>query len=619
MKDELIIANCSGFYGDRLSAAKEMVEGGKIDILTGDYLAELTMALLFRMRSKDPDKGYASTFLSQMEQVMGICLDKGIKIVANAGGLNPAGLAKELKILSQTLGLNPTIAYIQGDDLMPTLAELQASGEKFVHLDKNIDLKSSGLKPLTANAYLGGFGITKALQQGADIVVGGRIADAALVSGPAAWKFNWKETDYDKLAGAYAAGHIIECGTQATGGNYSFMDEVPSYEKMGFPIAKIHEDGSFVITKHEGTGGLVSKGTVTAQLLYEIREPVYLTPDVRARFDTMKIEDLGNDCVKVSGVKGEPTTGTTKVCINTLYGFKNSMTVILTGLDIEKKAKVVEDIVFGLMGGKEQFAKIDVQLTKSYNPDPVINDEAFSYLRISVMDRDSTKVGKLFSSAMVEAALSTIPGFTLSGPPSKETPAILHWPTLISLKNIRQQVVINGAVIDVENKVQHIKINNEIRNLQTQDSHSEENKIFHSVYEYPGDAVSSGHTAKKPLPLENGSYAGPFIKIAFGRLFATRSGDKGGNANLGVWAKDMDRFNFLNHFLTTEKLKELLPDMAGFDIERYVLPNLFALNFYIKGVLEDGVAASLRSDPQAKTLGEYLRAKIIEIPISLQP
>ncbi len=581
MNDKLIIANCSGFYGDRLSAATEMVQGGKIDVLTGDYLAELTMALLFRMRANDPDKGYVSTFLIQMEEVMGTCLDKGVKIVANAGGLNPAGLAKDLKELSKKLGLNPSIAYIQGDDLMPNLLELQKSGECFKHLDKNIDLIESGLKPLTANAYLGGFGITKALELGADIVVGGRIADAALVSGPAAWKFNWKENDFDKLAGAYAAGHIIECGTQTSGGNYSFMDEVPSFKNMGFPIAEIDKDGSFVITKHEGTGGLISKGTVTAQLLYEIREPTYLTPDVKVRFDTLNIKDLGNDRVKVFGVKGEPPTQTTKVCINTLYGFKNSMTVILTGLDITKKAKIVEDIVFNIVGGKEQFTKTDVILTKSKNLNPVTNDDAFSYLRISVMDNNKQKVGKLFPSALIEAALSTIPGFTLSRPPSKEVPAILHWPTLVSLKNLNHRAVVNDEAYKIETQ------------------------SFRQVIEHEFQNIAPTNSIDKKAVLK---------KIAFGRLFATRSGDKGGNANLGVWAKDEKGFTFLNEFLTISKLKELLPDMSEFKVERYVLQNLFALNFYIKGVLEDGVAASLRSDPQAKTLGEYLRVKTIEIP-----
>ncbi len=586
--DKLIIANCSGFYGDRFSAAKEMVQGETINVLTGDYLAELTMALLFRMKLKDPEKGYVSSFLLQMEDIMGTCLDKDIKIVANAGGLNPAGLARDLKKLSKTLGLNPTIAHIEGDNLISELSELQKSGENFRHLDKNIDLKTSGLQPVTANAYLGSFGIAKALEQGADIVVGGRIADAALVAGPAVWKFKWKEKNFDQLAGAYAAGHIIECGTQATGGNYPFMDEVSSYENMGFPIVEIKRDGSFIITKQEGTGGLVSKGTVTAQLLYEIRGPVYLTPDVKVRFDTLEIKDLGNDRVKVIGVKGEPPSQTTKVCINTLFGFKNSMTVILTGLDIAKKAKIVENIVFGSVGGKYQFAKTDISLIKSNNLNPITNEEAFSYLRISVMDMDKVKVGKLFSSAIIEAALSTIPGFTLTRPPSKEVPAIFHWPTLISLKNIKHRVFINGEIHKIEMQISNSKT----------------------------DSLKNIHPK---IHLNKTFYSKTFVKIPFGRLFGARSGDKGGNANLGVWAKDEKGFAFLNEYLTISRLKKLLPDISKFKIERYVLTNLLALNFYIVGVLKDGVAASLRIDPQAKTLGEYLRIKIIEIPVCLTP
>ncbi|MCP4020774.1 MAG: DUF1446 domain-containing protein [Desulfobacteraceae bacterium] len=587
MEEKLIVANCSGFFGDRLSAARELVEGGPIDVLTGDYLAELTMALLFRMKLKDPDKGYASTFLAQMEQIMGTCLDKGIKIVSNAGGLNPKGLAKGLSELAKILGLDPKIAYIEGDDLMPRLSDLQEAGQAFSHLDKDTPLKDSGLAPLTANAYLGGQGITKALQMGADIVVGGRIADAALVSGPAAWKFDWQKDDYDALAGAYAAGHIIECGTQATGGNYSFMDEIPSYKNMGFPIAQIFANGDFIITKHEGTGGLVSKGTVTAQLMYEIRQPYYLTPDVTVRFDTLDMEQIATDRVKVTNVKGEPPNGKTKVCINTLFGFKNSMTVVLTGLDIEEKAKIVEEVVFDLVGGKDQFDRVDVSLVKSGHPDPVLNDEAFSYLRISVMDKDQKKVGKRFSAAIVEAALSSIPGFTLTAPPSREMPAILHWPCLITLDQIKQQVVMDGEMID----------------LAFDNSDNKEPCFTNAKKD---DAPGTG------IPVD-----GPKKEIPFGRLFATRSGDKGGNANLGVWAKTREGFDYLDRFLTIEQLKELLPDMAEFEIERYRLPNLYAINFYIKGVLEDGVAASLRSDPQAKTLGEYLRAKVIMVPENL--
>ncbi len=581
--DKLIIANCSGFYGDRLSAAEEMVNGGPIDILTGDYLAELTMAILFQKKLKSPEAGYVPTFLKQMQTIMGTCLDKGIKVVTNAGGLNPAGMAQALKEMAAGLDLSPQIAYLTGDDLMPRMAELQEAGEAFNHLDKNISLADAGALAITANAYLGGWGIAQALALGADIVVCGRVADAALVAGPSAWHFGWEQTDWDKLAGAYAAGHIIECGAQATGGNYSFIHEVPSYRNVGFPLAEIYADGSFVITKHPDTGGLVSVGTVTAQLLYEIAAPTYLTPDVAVRFDTLVLKQEGPDRVLGSGTKGEPPTDTAKVCINTLGGHKNSMTIILTGLDIEKKAKIVEETLFESLGGHDQFQTVNVQLVRSDKTDPPGNDEAFAMLRITVMDPDARKAGKLFSSRVVEMALANIPGFTLTAPPGNGTPTVVHWPTLVSTDQLTQE----------------LHIDDETTALSPASGPHDPVVVTTPDIDIP--AIPEGPTVQAPL----------------GRAFATRAGDKGGNANLGIWAQTPEAFAFLDRFMTTDKLRDLLPDCAPFNIDRYTLPNLLAVNFYIRGLLGEGAAASVRSDPQAKTLGEYLRAKIIEMPASI--
>jgi hypothetical protein len=587
MSDTLIIGNCSGFLGDRFSAAREMVEGGPIHVLTGDYLAELTMALLFRMKLKSPDQGYAVPFLKQMEAIMGPCLDRGIKVVANAGGLNPLGLVAALETIARQLGLHPAVAAVTGDDLLARLPDLLAGGEAFTHLDSGMNLAEAAGSPITANAYLGGWGIAKALEKGADIVVGGRIADAALVAGPCAWKFNWQPTDWNRLAGAYAAGHVIECGTQATGGNYAFMDEIPSYRNIGFPIAEMHSDGSFVITKHPGTGGRVSTGTVTAQLLYEIESPAYKTPDVTVRFDTLTLTDEGENRVRVTGIRGEPATGKSKVCINTLWGHKNTMTVVLTGLDIEKKAAIVEETLFQNLGGRENFAETHVQLIRSDRENPDHNDLAFAHLRITVMDPDPKKAGRLFSSKVVELALASIPGFTLTGPPSQGDPAIRHWPALVSSDLIRQQIHIKGQILEVDPA--------------------------------PAGAPSADDPGQPPAG--SGDVAGfeteEMRTVHFGRLFATRSGDKGGNANLGVWARDAKAHTFLSGFLTCDRLKTLLPDLASYAIQRYELPNLLAVNFYIRGLLGHGVAASVRSDPQAKTLGEYLRAKMIEAPVSL--
>jgi hypothetical protein len=582
--EKLIIANCSGFLGDRFSAAREMVEGGPIDVLTGDYLAELTMAILFRQKLKDASLGYARSFLRQMEDVMGLCLDRNIKVVSNAGGLNPKGLADALQAVAAKLGLAPTIAYIEGDDLLPRLGDLQARGEIFRHLDKGLSLQDAKAQPISANAYIGGWAVAEALGRGADIVVAGRLADAALVTGPAAWRFGWQRDDWDCLAGAAVAGHIIECGGQATGGNYPFIEEVPSFRGVGFPLAEIHPDGSSVITKHPGTGGLVSTGTVTAQLLYEIQAPHYLTPDVTARFDTIHLTQEGPDRVKVSGVKGAPPPTTTKVCLNNLWGYRNAMTLILTGLDIEQKARILEETVVESLGGRDQYAVFDVQLVRSDQAEPGTNDESFAYLRFGVIDPDPKKVAR-FSSAIVELALVSIPGFTATAPPAKGTPAIQHWPTLVANHHVRPQVVVGEERITVEPQ----------RGADMTPCPS-----VPSVDDQP----SARTEVMVPLP--------------FGRLFGTRSGDKGGNANLGVWARSSEAYDYLRKFLSVERLKTLLPDLAPFEIERYELPHLRALNFYIKGILGEGVAASLRSDPQAKTLGEYLRVKTITVPVGLQ-
>jgi hypothetical protein len=582
-KPVLRIANCSGFYGDRLAAAREMVEGGPIDFLTGDYLAELTLLILWKMQQNDRSGGYALTFVRQMEQVLGTCLDRGIKVVSNAGGLNPASLAARMRELADGLGLQANIAHIEGDDVLARLPELQARGERIAHVDTGRTLAESGVEPVAANAYLGAWGIVEALDTGADVVICPRVTDASLVVGPAAWHFGWGKDDWDRLASGVVAGHILECGAQATGGNFSFFQEVPGLEHPGFPIAEMHEDGSFVVTKHENTGGLVSVGTVTAQLLYEIGSERYINPDVVARFDTIRLEQEGPDRVAVSGVRGEPAPRTAKVCINYLGGFRNTMTFVLTGLDIEAKAKLAEDTLFAALGGKESFGEVDVQLIRSDKEDPPSNEQASAFLRVTVKDKDARKVGRAFSSAVVEMALASYPGFTMTSGPSEESSYGVYWPALVPADAIEQVVVAHdGARIGVPPV-------------------SVEGAVEIPQAAAPGAEVVDDPTRRVPL----------------GTVFGARSGDKGGNANLGVWARSDRGYAWLAHYLTAERLKELLPEARGLEVQRYELPNLKALNFVITGLLGEGVASSTRPDPQAKSLGEYLRAKLVDLPVSL--
>ena len=459
------IANCSGFLGDRQAAAREMVDGGPIDVLTGDWLAELTMLILFRQKLKR-GHGYATPFLAQMEQVLGPCLDRGIRVVSNAGGLDPAVLGAELAALAERLGLAARIGVVTGDDLMPRLAELRDAGEPFDNLDTGESLTDLDVQPVTANAYLGGEPIARALASGADIVVTGRVTDAALVIGPAAWRHGWDfeaaragdQSQLDALAGALIAGHVVECGAQATGGNYAFFRDVPGLEHPGLPIAEVAADGSSVITKHEGTGGMVTIGTVTAQLLYEVGGPRYANPDVTARFDTVRLEQQGRDRVRIRGTVGEAPPDRLKVAMNYLGGHRNSMTLVLTGLDVTAKADLALRTVTGVtladvgrlgpralaMTSFLDVEELDVALVDSAVPDPVLPEQAQSFLRITVRDRDADKVGKAFTAPIIEATLSSYPGMFPTTPPGPGTPYGVYWPTTIARDLVRPTVEVTA-------------------------------------------------------------------------------------------------------------------------------------------------------------------------------
>jgi hypothetical protein len=574
----LRIANCSGFFGDRLAAAREMVDGGPIDVLTGDYLAELTMAILWRSRTKDPEAGYASTFLTQMEEVLATCLQRGIRVVSNAGGLQPRALAKRLEIMAATQGLAPVMGVVDGDDVLDRLEAFQQEGHDLAHMDTGLTLAEARVQPVTANAYLGGWGIARALELGCDVVVTGRVTDAALVIGPSAAHFGWDRHDWDRLAAALVAGHIIECGAQTTGGNYSFFQEVPGLDHVGFPLVEMYEDGTFVVTKHPGTGGLVSVGTVTAQLLYEIEGVRYRNPDVTARFDTIRLVQDGPDRVAVTGIEGEPPPPTTKLALNHLGGFKNSMTFVLTGLDVEEKAKAVEVALWAGLGGRQRFADTAVELIRSDRVDPDSNEQAMATLRVTVKDPDPRTVGRAFSRAAVELALAHYPGFFVTTPPGDASPYAVYWPALVPAELVEHRVTVG--------------------------THTE---LIPPVIE---SSVEMEIPEPEQVPLAGGE----MVDVALGRLIGARSGDKGGNANVGVWIESDEGFSWLAGFLDVERFKSLLPETRRLPVDRYVFPNLRALNFVVRGLLGEGVSSSTRMDPQAKSLGEYLRAKLVQAP-----
>ncbi|MFF8913676.1 acyclic terpene utilization AtuA family protein [Streptomyces sp. NPDC015032] len=559
MTGPLRIGNASGFYGDRFDAVREMLTGGPLDVLTGDYLAELTMLILGRSRIEDPARGYATTFLRQLEEGLGLAHERGVKIVTNAGGLNPAGLADAVRELARKVGVPVRVAHVEGDGLPVPEGYL------------------------TANAYLGGAGIAACLTGGADVVVTGRVTDAALVTGPAAARFGWGPGDHDALAGAVVAGHVLECGTQATGGNYAFF-RGHDLRRPGFPVAEIHADGSSVITKHDGTGGVVDVGTVTAQLLYETGGARYAGPDVTARLDTVRLVQEGPDRVRMSGVRGEAPPATLKVGLNRLGGWRNEVVFVLTGLDIEAKAALVQDqFEDALIRSGSRPGQVSWELARTDRADAGTEETASALLRLVVRDQDPKAVGRAVSGAAVELALGSYPGFHVTAPPGKGAPYGVFEATYVPA-----------------GEVPHVAVLPDGRRVRQ---------------EPPARTRPLQEVEQPPLPAP--LPAGPTRTAPLGRVAGARSGDKGGDANVGVWAVGDDAWRWLAHELTVERFGELLPECAGLTVVRHVLPNLRALNFVVHGLLGEGVAARHRFDPQAKAVGEWLRSRHLPIPVAL--
>ncbi len=562
------IGNCSGFYGDRFSAMAEMLDGGPLDYLTGDYLAELTMLILGRDRQKDPSLGYARTFLRQLAGSLATARRRGVRIVTNAGGLNPAGLAHAIRALAAEQGADIKVAHVHGDDLTGRAADHGWTGA------------------LTANAYLGAFGIADALTAGADIVVTGRVTDAALTLGPAIAEFGWGRTDFDLLAAGVVAGHVLECGTQATGGNFSGFTTIDTTRPLGFPLAELSADGTAVITKHPGTGGAVTVDTVTAQLVYEVGGPHYANPDVTTRLDTIALHQSGPDRVTITSVRGIAPPPAAKIALTGVGGWRNSVEFVLTGPDIEDKADWVRGQMTEALSARPP-AQLVWDLARTDHLDPTSQAAASAVLRCHVKDPDPSVAGRAFSSAAVELALASYPGFHVTAPPGAGTPFGIYRAGFLPQELVPHVVTRpDGTSVDI---------------------------------------APPPVTADPPVETAPPMRAAHFTRTTeeqLGRLVFARSGDKGGTANVGVWIpaghpRRAEAYAWLRGLLTSGAVARLLPETAGHPIEVHALPNLSAVNIVVDGLLGDGVAASTRFDPQAKAVGEWLRARVVTMPEEL--
>jgi hypothetical protein len=497
--------------------------------------------------------------LAQLRDCLRLALDRGVRIVANAGGVNPAGLVRAIR----GLGHAPRIALVRGDDLTARAGDLGLGS------------------PLGAHAYLGAFGIARALEAGADIVVTGRVTDASLVVGPAIAHFGWDRTDLDALAGATVAGHVIECGTQATGGNYPFFTEIGRLTRPGFPIAEIHRDGSSVITKHPGTDGAVTVGTVTAQLVYEVDDARYAGPDVTTRLDTVSLRPAGPDRVQISGVRGEPPPPDVKVSCTSIGGYRNAITVVLTGLGIEAKAELFRRQFEAAL--RAEPAEVTWTLARLDTPDAPTQQQASAVLTVVARDRDEAVVGRAFSDAAVELALASYPGFFATTPPGRAHPYGVFTAGFVPQAVPAHEVVLDGGTV------------------------------------LPIDPPPLTR-ALEPLPdgaAPPSDAPGPTRRLPLGTLVGARSGDKGGNANVGLWVRDDAAYPWLAALITEDTVRQLLPEVAELPVRITRLPNIRAVNVVVDGLLGLGAAYHARFDPQAKGLGEWLRSRHVEIPVGL--
>jgi hypothetical protein len=590
-KQRIVIANCGGFWGDDPGAARRQVEGGPIDYLTMDYLAEVTMAILQKQRARKPEAGYPADFLTHLRDVLPTCVQRGIRIITNAGGVNPLACRAAVEALARELGVadRVKVALVVGDDLYSDLDAIVASGEPLINMDTGKPLAEVRNRVLSANAYIGAAPIVEALKSGANVVVTGRVADAAVTLAPMMFEFGWSSTDWDRVASGVAAGHIIECGAQCTGGNFTDWHQVRTFRNIGFPLVEANADGTFVVTKHPNTGGLVSVHTVSEQIVYEIGAPGYITPDVVARFDSIRLEQQGVDRVHVSGVRGEPAPTKLKVSVSYHAGWRAFGRLILSGPDTLAKAKVVADAFWDAAGGRGAYDQTTQQFIgwNACHPPTAKSEPGEVLLQFAVRDQDERKINTRFASQLVPRVLATVPGISYiadQGRP-RASEVVAFWPALISRNAVAPRVLVDAS---------EIRIVDALTERETLAPHP-----------LPLDPF--------PSPLAPAPSEGRKVRVPLLRLCLARSGDKGDTANIGVIARSEAIYEWMLEHLSPAFVKRHFEDVCKGEVERFDLPNLMAVNFLLHQSLGGGGTLSLLLDAQGKTYAQYLLAAEVEV------
>ena len=591
--DRIVIANCGGFWGDDPTAARRQVEGGPVDYLVMDYLAEVTMAILQKQRQRKPDAGYATDFLTQLRDVLPTCVERGIKVISNAGGVNPLACKAAVEKLAGELGIGDRVrvGVVLGDDIYDRLDDLIASGETLNNMETGRPLSDERSNVLSANVYLGAAPVVKALELGANVVITGRVTDTGVTLAPMIYEFGWAQDDWNRLAAGIVAGHVIECGTQCTGGNFTDWQKVKSFSNLGYPLVEAMADGTFTVTKHPGTGGIVSVHSISEQLLYEMGAPQYLAPDCIARFDSIRLSQDGPDRVKVSGVVGEPPPEKLKVSVSFSHGYRAFGRLVVTGPDTLAKAEKVAQLVWESAGGTDLYEDTATQFLAWNATHPPLTDSEPSEImvQLAVRDSDAGKINNRFGVQVVPRVLGSVPGITVladQGRP-RASDVVGYWPALIDRSSVPMRVVVGDDEVE-------------------------------APYLDLASAAPAGPTfTPDRLPSPTGGNGGPTVKVPLSRLCLARSGDKGDTSNVGVIARSQAIYGWMLENLTAPFVKQRFAGVCKGEVERHEVPNLLACNFLLHESLGGGGTMSLILDAQGKTYAQYLLAAEVEVEASL--